>query len=57
MMHLPAGLIMGMQRCNWEWLAHHVAWLVVQIALEEYDGQMLRFEEPGGYCWVDEDSD
>jgi hypothetical protein len=31
--------------------------LAVQTALEEYDGRMPRFDEQGGYCWVDEKGD
>jgi hypothetical protein len=48
---------MGMQRNYWAWLASRAAWLAVQTALEEYDGQMPRFDELGGYCWVDEKGD
>ncbi len=54
MMQLPARSIMGRQKNYWEWLARRAAWLAVQTALEEYDGQMPRFYELGGYCWVDE---
>jgi hypothetical protein len=50
MMRILARLIMGMQRNDWEWLARRAAWLAVQTALEEYDGQMPRFDELGGYC-------
>jgi hypothetical protein len=50
MMQLPVCPIMGMQRNYWEWLASQAAWLVVLTALEEYDGQMPRFDELGGYC-------
>ncbi len=53
MMRLPARPIMGTQRNYWEWLARRAAWLAVQTALEEYDGQMPKMDELGGYCWVD----
>jgi hypothetical protein len=49
-MRLLAQLIMGTQQNYWEWLACCAAWLAVQTALEEYDGQMLKMDELGGYC-------